>query len=287
MDVSLVIRRRLEELGLEQKDLARAADVTESYVSQLLRRRKAPPVPSRTDIYEKMEKFLKLPAGDLSRLADVQRKEELKRSLGEVPAPMFEELRDLILRKCNRDKVRAVRAIFEKQTFGELERLVTQKLLDVAKWVAREEVDNAYWLRMVSQGSMQTQEETRDKVLAFLDTDIFRILAEESAAFLEPLIESWDIDLATFDLTIVLNHPATEGHVKQFGFIEREPDEVVLEEGLKEFLEAPGLSETATEEEVEFMKRLRFKGRRPTALYYYRELQNLRDPLHFGVARSE
>jgi transcriptional regulator with XRE-family HTH domain len=287
LDVSLVIRRRLEELGLEQKDLARAADVTESYVSQLLRRRKAPPVPSRTDIYEKMEKFLKLPAGDLSRLADVQRKEELKRSLGEVPAPMFEELRDLILRKCNRDKVRAVRAIFEKQTFGELERLVTQKLLDVAKWVAREEVDNAYWLRMVSQGSMQTQEETRDKVLAFLDTDIFRILAEESAAFLEPLIESWDIDLATFDLTIVLNHPATEGHVKQFGFIEREPDEVVLEEGLKEFLEAPGLSETATEEEVEFMKRLRFKGRRPTALYYYRELQNLRDPLHFGVARSE
>jgi hypothetical protein len=26
---------------------------------------------------------------------------------------------------------------------------------------------------------------------------------------------------------------------------------------------------------------LRLKGRRPTPLYYYRELQNLRDPLHF------
>jgi len=27
---------------------------------------------------------------------------------------------------------------------------------------------------------------------------------------------------------------------------------------------------------------LRFKGKRPTPLYYYRELQNLRDPLHFA-----
>jgi hypothetical protein len=26
---------------------------------------------------------------------------------------------------------------------------------------------------------------------------------------------------------------------------------------------------------------LQFKNHRPTALYYYRELQNLRDPLHF------
>ena len=36
MDVSLVIKQRLEEMGLEQRDLAAAADVTESYISQLL-----------------------------------------------------------------------------------------------------------------------------------------------------------------------------------------------------------------------------------------------------------
>jgi hypothetical protein len=35
------------------------------------------------------------------------------------------------------------------------------------------------------------------------------------------------------------------------------------------------------EDEVALLKRLRFKGKRPTSLYYYRELQNLRDPLHF------
>ncbi len=42
MDVSLVIKHRLEEFGLEQRDLASAAQVTESYISQLLTRKKAP-----------------------------------------------------------------------------------------------------------------------------------------------------------------------------------------------------------------------------------------------------
>jgi transcriptional regulator with XRE-family HTH domain len=48
MDVCLVIKQRLEELGLEQRDLASAAGVTESYVSQLLTRKKAPPAADRT-----------------------------------------------------------------------------------------------------------------------------------------------------------------------------------------------------------------------------------------------
>src|SRR3970040_1225818 len=76
-DVSLLIRQRLQELGLEQKDLARAARVTESYVSQLLARKRAPPAPNRTDIYGRMDKVLKLPKGELARLAVLQRKEEL------------------------------------------------------------------------------------------------------------------------------------------------------------------------------------------------------------------
>ena len=83
MDVCLVIKHRLEELGLEQRDLAAAAEVTESYISQLLTRKKLPPAPGRTDIYDKMGKFLKLPSGKLTKLAEHQRKEELKRNLGQ------------------------------------------------------------------------------------------------------------------------------------------------------------------------------------------------------------
>ncbi len=285
MDVPFVIRHRLEELGLEQQELARAANVTESYISQLLTRRKAPPAPSRTDIYDRMDKFLKLPSGELAKLADLQRKEGLKRELGDEPAPLFHEVRELILRKCNPEKQKDVRAIFEKQPFGELERLVTQTLLDVVKRVAKDELENDYWLRMVARLSHRTYEEMRVVVLEFLDTDIFHVSAENCVSFLDPLIESWDIDLATFGLAIVLNHSVVPGQAKRFEFVEREAEQPVSEEpGLKEFLQDSSLSGTATAKEVEFLKRLKFQGQRPTPLYYYRELQNLRDPLHFRTS---
>jgi transcriptional regulator with XRE-family HTH domain len=285
VDVPFVIRHRLEELGLEQQDLARAARVTDSYISQLLTRRKAPPAPSRTDIYDRMDKFLKLPSGELAKLADLQRKEELKRELGDEPAPLFDEVRELILRKCKPEKEKDVRAIFEQQPFGELERLVTQTLLDVVKRVATDELENDYWLRMVARLSRRSYEEMRVVVLEFLDTDIFHVSAENCVSFLDPLIESWDIDLATFGLEIVLNHSVVPGQAKRFEFVEREAEPPVDDaSGLQEFLQNPTLSGTATEEELAFLKRLRFNGRQATALYYYRELQNLRDPLHFRTS---
>src|SRR5207302_6300854 len=99
MDVALVIRQRLDELELDQRDLARAAHVTESYVSQILTGKKLPPAPERTEIYERMDRFLKLPHGELARVAEAHLREERKRQLGDVAA-LFPELRELILRKC-------------------------------------------------------------------------------------------------------------------------------------------------------------------------------------------
>ncbi len=123
----------------------------------------------------------------------------------------------------------------------------------------------------------------RVAVLEFLDTDMFNITPESCVAFLNPLIVSWDIDLASFGLEIVLNRRIAPAHLKKFEFVERESREPSDKKpGLQEFLKDRSLNGDATPEEVQFLKQLRFKnGRRPTALYYYRELQNLRDPLHF------
>jgi transcriptional regulator with XRE-family HTH domain len=282
MDVSLVIRRRLEEFGLDQRDLAQAAQVTDSYISQLLTGKKTPPAPNRTDIYDKMDKLLKLPSGELATLATHQRKEQLKKALGEEPAALLGDVRELILRKCKPQAARQIRAVFEKQPFGELERLVTQKLLDVVKGLAQQELENEAWIRTLAELGGRSYEEMRVVVLDFLDTDIFRVSTSDCVSFLDPLIQSWDIDLATFGLEIVLNDRLVSGNVKRFEFkeLESEPD-VVEEPGLKEFLQDRSLSGTATAQELEFLKMLRFQGRRPTPLYYYRELQNLRDPLHF------
>lgn len=281
MDVCVVIKQRLEELGLEQKDLATAAEVTDSYISQLLARKKLPPAPDRTDIYQKMAKFLKLPSDRLSKLAELQRREELKRELAGPPAPLFREVREVILRKCIPDKEKQVRAIFEKQPFGELERLVTQKLLDVIKKVAKEELNNENWVHLVARLAGRSYEQTRVTLLEFLDTDVFSLSPENCVSFLDPLIESWDVDLTTFGMEIVLNRRIALGDPKRFEFVEAGPVQPEVEPGFKEFLNDSSLSGTATKEETELLRNLRFNGKRPTPLYYYRELQSLRDPLHF------
>jgi transcriptional regulator with XRE-family HTH domain len=282
MDVSQLIQQKLAELGMDQRDLADAAEVTESYISQLLSRKKAPPAPERTDIYDKLGKLLKLPKGKLANLADLQRKQELKKKIQSPPIPLFKDVRELLLRKCKRQKRRELQAIFEKEPFGELERLVSQKLMDEVKALAKEELERENWLRIIARESNRSYKQMRVAVLEFLDADVFNITPESCIAFLDPLIVSWDIDLSSFSLEIVLNRKIAPVGLRKFEFVEKKTETSVEEPGLLEFLKDRSLSGDATPQEIDFLRRLRFKnGRRPTPLYYYRELQNLRDPLHF------
>jgi transcriptional regulator with XRE-family HTH domain len=282
VDVCSVIKARLRELGLEQKDLAAAAEVTESYISQLLTRKKLPPAPDRTDIYEKMGRFLRLSNGELATLARAQRLDELRRSFEKPEEALLKEARKLILQKCAPARQQQMRAIFERQPFGELERFVTQKLLAVVSQVARTELDNEAWLHAVAELSDKSYAQMRVIILEFLDTDIFNISNADCISFLNPLLARWDIDLFTFDMEVVLNERLVPGQPKKFAFVEKDVDSVDGDEpGFTEFLEDATISGDASAEEVEFLRKLRFKGKRPSALYFYRALQNLRDPLHF------
>jgi transcriptional regulator with XRE-family HTH domain len=287
VDVSQLIKQRLTELGLEQKDLAAAAQVTESYISQLLARKKSPPAPGRTDIYEKIGQFLKLPNEELSRLADIQRRLALKKKIEDPTAPLFKECRELILQKCDPDRRAEVRRIFEKEAFGELARLITQKILDAAQGLAKEELRSEEWLRLIAQLSGRSYEQMRVAILDFLDSDVFHVSVEGCISFLEPMIEAWDIDLKSFGIEIVLNRRLAPGSLKRFEFVEIavEPS-VAIEPGFEQFLNDESLSGDATEEEIEFLKMLKFNGKRPSPLYYYRELQSLRDPLHFSPSEQ-
>jgi transcriptional regulator with XRE-family HTH domain len=287
VDVCLVIQQRLKDLGLEQRDLAAAAEVTESYISQLLTRKKAPPAADRTGLYEKMNAFLKLPKGQLSAMVEAQRREELKKELADPPAPLFPEVRKLIIRKCRAEKRKVARDTFEKQAFGELERLVTQKLLDVTKKIVKDELKNETWLRSVAKRRGRSYEEMRAIILEFLDTDVFNVSVEHCSAFLDPLINSWDIDLKTFGMEIALNRRLASRHRMNFQFVEIESNGSLEEEpGYKEFLAMAAMSGDASKEELEFLGSLRFRRSRPSALYYYRELQSLRDPFHFPASSS-
>ena len=172
--------------------------------------------------------------------------------------------------------------IFEREPFGEFEHFIAQKLLDVAKRVAKEELEDEKWIHRVARVGKRSYEETRVLVLEFLDTDVFHVSVENCISFLDPLIESWDIEFDSFGMEIVLNRRLARSHLKKFEFREAEAEPSFgLEPALKEFFNDTKLSAGVTETETAFLKRLRCDGKRPSLLYYYRELQNLRDPLNF------
>src|SRR5689334_18468133 len=115
-----------------------------------------------------------------------------------------------------------------------------------------------------------------------LTTDIFHVSAENCISFLDPLIKSWDIECERFAIGIVLNRKLSRNHRKKLEFQEARPEpDLEIEQGLEEFLNDPKLSADVTPNEIAFLKRLRTNGKRPSLLYYYSELQNLRDPLNF------
>jgi transcriptional regulator with XRE-family HTH domain len=282
LDFSSLVKSRLATLGCAQKDLARAAQVADSYISQLLTRKRAPPAPNRTDIYPKMEAYLRLERGALGRLAEIERIEELKHRLNQTPEPLFRGFRDLILGKCVAHKRDEVRVVFERHPFGTLERLITLNLLDVVQRIARQELDSENWIRLAARVGSRTHEEMRVMVLEFLDTDIFHVSRENCIAFMEPLVESWDIDLDTLRFDIALNRRLVVDSQRRFEFVETEPVDASDEpSGFAEFLEDTRLSGNITEEETRLLRLCRFDGKRPTKLYYHRALQDLRDPLHF------
>jgi len=87
-------------------------------------------------------------------------------------------------------------------------------------------------------------------------------------------------------MEIVLNRRIASGDPRRFEFVETGPLQPEVEPGFKEFLKDSSLSGSASKEETELLRKLRFNGKRPTPLYYYRELQSLRDPLHFRAEKS-
>ena len=132
--------------------------------------------------------------------------------------------------------------------------------LKVSRFIHQENLDNYHIFRS----------EDHDLILIPVDASHALLLAGKALATLERILPTVQEMLVVRD--------QVENVLKSLGVA---PVPLEAEPGLEEFLRDPRLSGDAAHDEIEFLKGLRFKGKRPTALYYYRELQNLRDPLHF------
>ncbi|HVR44654.1 MAG TPA: helix-turn-helix transcriptional regulator [Thermoanaerobaculia bacterium] len=278
MDFAFVVRQRLDELGFGQRELAAACEVTESYISQLLGRKKLPPLPNRTDLYEKMSRLLGVPRDELARLAALQHHEVVDRTWRAAPAPRLGPMRELILQKCRAASQPAMRSIFEKEEFGYVEQLITRALIEAVRDEARAHARDEQWLRSISANARNSYRTMRVRLIDLLDSDPAVSIGDYSL-FIDPMIRSWEFDLHRFSLTIRL----TGGTRRAFSFEQRtKTDSLTDEPALRSFLRDATLSAGITADETEFLTRIRFAGpERPTALFYYRTLQNLRDPLNF------
>jgi hypothetical protein len=73
---------------------------------------------------------------------------------------------------------------------------------------------------------------------------------------------------------------------QRFEFTEQPFEAAAAEEpGFRAFVNDPTMSGTVTESELKWLKGLSIDGRHPVALFYYRALQVLRDPLNFTGTR--
>lgn len=279
MDFVSTIRQRLSELGLDQRDLAAGAEVTESYISQLLRRKKLPPLPNRTDLYDKIGRLLHIPREELAHLAALQHHEVLDRTWRTEAKPLFESMRELILSKCRPSRQALLRTTFEKDSFGDIERLITRTLITVIREDAATHARDDAWLQNVAAKSGRSYRTMRVKLIDLLDSDPSASIGD-FAWFIDALVRSWDFDDQRFALTVQL----TSGSTRTFSFQETAKDSRATEEpGFKAFLRDTALTSGITEDEIEFLRRIRFaENEHPTALFYYRTLQNLRDPLNFA-----
>jgi len=131
----------------------------------------------------------------------------------------------LILRKCDSGRRGEIERIFEKQPFGELERLVTQNF-----WMfrrrRREELRSEEWLRLMAQLSAEATKRCAWPISSFSTPTFSTFSIENWVSFLNPMIESWDIDLKSFGLEIVLNRRLAPD-ASTVEFVERKPEDGV------------------------------------------------------------
>jgi len=276
MDFAYVVRQRLEKLGLGQRDLASASEVTESYISQLLGRKKLPPLPNRTDIYDKMSGLLGLPREELARLAALQHRDAIDRTWRGSADARFGSIRELILGKCNRRNQKQMRTLFEKDSFGEMERLITRTLVDVVRDEARAHARDEAWLRTIAEASEQSYAKMRVRLIDLLDNDPTASIGDFTL-FIEPLIRLWTFDTEAFVLQVRL--ASGLGRTFVFGEDVQQKTTTTDPAGLRAFLRDTRLSSGVTAEEMQVLRNASVPS--GNAVYYYRILQNLRDPMNF------
>jgi hypothetical protein len=206
MTVRKLLLERLKETQRSTAELAEAVEVPAHYVTELISGRRRPPLPARTDVYEKMTRFLRLGRTDLADCAEAERAETGK----DTRSPNA-QVQDQILELCDAETATRLRHRARSDN-AEMVDLIG-RVLDVVQGNAHRTLNAQIPLRIAATRTGATYPETRLRVLEFLDTSPATLTLEDLVEFVRPQIASWDVDLDSGVLRVVLRSAgSTERH---------------------------------------------------------------------------
>lgn len=197
--VGALVRLRLHEVGRSAQDLAAAIGVPAEYIDSLITGDRRPPLPGRTDIYQKMTSFLRLGRNEVTTRAIAERAGDRKaRASGPATS-----VRVLLLEMCEPRTARSLEQRRAKHGGAELAGLI-QRILDVAQASVLRSLDDQIGLRLKAAEHGSTYLATRFRVLEFLDVTADTLTADDLRHFVRPRIARWDVDLKSGVLRVVM-----------------------------------------------------------------------------------
>ena len=209
IEVRRLLAKRLKELEQTPEALAEAAEVPTKYIDDLLSGNRPPPLPGRSDIYDRMASFLKVALIDLDSCATFERGDPSK-SKPRTPKPA---IRRVLLDLCDPKTAKKLEARRAKHGPAELVGYL-QRVLDVVQRTVRRSLADRMGLRLQARHVGKTYETARLEVLDFLDTTAATLTAAEVSKFVLPRIAKWDVDLDTGVLRVVMQGQEPAGGPK-------------------------------------------------------------------------
>ncbi len=199
IEVRRLLAKRLTELEQTSQALAEAAEVPIEYIDDLLAGNRPPPMPRRSDIYDRMASFLKVALSDLEICATFERGDP-SASKPRMPKPA---IRSVLLGLCDPKTAQQLEARRTKRGPAELVGVI-QRVLGVVQREVRRSLADRVGLRLQARHSSKTYEAARLEVLEFLDTTAATLTAADVSKFVQPRIARWDIDIDTGVLRVVM-----------------------------------------------------------------------------------
>ena len=199
IEVRRLLAKRLKELEQTPQALAEAAEVPLDFIDDLLSGKRQPPLPGRSDIYDRIGSFLKVAPADLDLCARFERGDPAA-AKPRAPKPA---IRNVLLGICEPKTAKKLEARRAKKGPAELVGFI-QRVLDVAQRTVRRSLADRMGLRLQARHSGRTYEAARLEVLEFLDTTAATLTIAEVSKFVQPRIALWDVDLDTGVLRVVM-----------------------------------------------------------------------------------